>query len=142
MAVVQDGASATQKVDWEQLDVDSAGGSTGATAGSGHSRQALNASLSATMCQRGASGCALTSGLFDRDYFPAGRGGALCAGNYQRSPGLSRHWLFLAPGVLGRKGQGSVPPHYSGVRPERVYRLYGMCSGVPGWGDSKHSVHY
>lgn len=113
MAVVKDGAAATQKVEWEQLDADpgASGGASGGVAAaqgseSSQSRPVLDASLSATMCQRGATGCALTTGLFDRDYFRRVVAEPFAQGTISEAPVYPGTGYFLPPASSAEKDKG------------------------------------
>lgn len=103
MAVVKEGAAATQKVDWEQFDA------SGEVEGSQAVRKplpVLNSSLSAMMCHRGSNGSTAANGLFDRDYFNTVLAEPFAEGTISESPVYPGIGSFIPAGSSSEKDKG------------------------------------
>lgn len=100
MAVVRDGAAGAQRVDYAVLDAASRAKAEPVTA----SGTPLTVALSEQMCSRG--GCALTGGLFDKDYFQRIMATPFSEGTISEAPVYPGTGYFLPPASAAAKDKG------------------------------------
>ncbi|MDY2940815.1 MAG: 2-oxoacid:acceptor oxidoreductase family protein [Varibaculum sp.] len=106
MRVVREGAARARRLDWETIDhtADAASTDPNDTAGR-RQLPVLDIGLSEAMCTRG-GGCALTNGLFDRDYFSEIMAEPFTEGTISEAPVYPGAGFFMPPASAAAKDKG------------------------------------